>query len=126
MVQRYVEHFKAEQFQPLIDDITKTATDKIRETIWDDVQTFLLSDVESNLQGAMWRQIDDSVEALLGGKEWALNRYALRDRYDSGAIREAVAKHIPLELQEKRVADLEAENKRLRDDLEFYRRARSC
>lgn len=123
-VQRFMEHFEAEQFRPLIDGIVKKATDEIRDKLWDDVVTFFLSDVESNLQGSMWHQIDDSVQALLGGKEWALNRYALKDRYDDKAVREAVAKHIPAELQDKRVADLEAEVARLKSDLEFYRRSR--
>jgi hypothetical protein len=123
-VQRFMEHFEAEHFKPLTDKIVKQATDQIRETLWDDVATFFLSDAESNLQSNMWRQVDDCVQALLGGKEWALKRYALQGRYDDKAIREAVAKHIPKELQDMRVADLEAEVVRLKSDIEFYRRSR--
>lgn len=123
-VQRFMEHFEAEHFKPLTDKIVKQATDEIRDKLWDDVATFFLSDAESNLQNNMWRQVEDCVQALLGGKEWALKRYALGDRYDDKAIREAVAKHIPSELQDARVADLEAEVARLKSDLEFYRRNR--
>jgi hypothetical protein len=65
--------------------------------------------------------VDDTVRALLGGNEWALKRYALGARHDHGAIRAAVAKHIPAELQDARIADLEAEVDRLRKDLEWWR-----
>lgn len=115
---RYMEKFEAEHFKPLIDKMV----DEVRERLWGDFQDFLLSDTELNLQGEMWRMVDGVVEAILGGKPWALNKYALGERHDCEAVRAAVAKHIPAELQDKRVADLEAELERLKRDIEFYRR----
>ena len=87
----------------------------------DDLQSSLLYDTEMNLQGEMWRMVDNCVQALLTGDSWALKRYALTDRHDGEKIREAVARHIPTELQDTRVADLEKEVMRLRNDLKFYR-----
>jgi len=83
--------------------------------------SWLLSDTESNLGLAMARMVDDTVRALLGGNEWALKRYALGGKHDCAAIRAAVAKHIPAELQDARLADLEAEVELLRKDLEWMR-----
>ena len=118
--EEFMAKFEPEHFEPLI----KKAADAFYSSLQSSLEDCLLSDVESNIQGTIWRQIDDSVRALLGGERWALDRYALGERYDCDKIREAVAKHIPAELQEKRVADLEAENKRLHEDNENLRRFR--
>jgi hypothetical protein len=117
----YMAHFEAEHFKPLVDKVV----DEIRTKLWDDLEYRMLSDIESNLQSGMWRLVDDSVKALLGGKQWALQRYALGSRYECAEIRETVAKHIPAELQNERVADLEIENARLVEQIEFLRRMQS-
>jgi len=117
-----VDKFMA-QFEPgPFDQIIKKAADDLYLSLHERLENFLLSDVESNLQGTLWRQIDESVKALLSGEKWALERYALGSKYESEKIREAVAKHIPKELQDARVADLETEIARLREDLEWHRR----
>jgi hypothetical protein len=82
---------------------------------------YLLNDASCNLQNAIWHQIDESVKALLSGEQWALERYALGERYDHEKIREAIAKHIPNELRDKRIDDLEAEVKQLKESLRFAR-----
>lgn len=112
----FMEKFEAEHFKPLIDKLT----DQIRERLWDDLKDYLLGDVESNLQGEMWRMTDNCVQAILGGAQWAMNKYALGERYDCDKVREAVAKHVPVELQDKRIADLEAEVARLKESLRFH------
>jgi hypothetical protein len=86
------------------------------------LEAYLLSDVESNLHTTIWHQIDESVQAILGGRQWALNKYMLGERYDCDKVREAVAKVVPKELQDARVADLEAEIVRLKEALEWARR----
>jgi hypothetical protein len=116
--EKFMADFEAENFSPLL----KKAAETFMETMQESLENWLLSNVESNLQGTIWRQIDESVKALLSGERWALERYALGERYDCEKIRVAVAKHIPSELQDKRIADLEAENKRLREDLAWHRR----
>ncbi len=117
IARRYMENFASEQFEPLI----KEFTDKFRDKLWGDVDTFLISDTESNLQGTIWRMVDEVVRGLLGGKQWMLKRYALGDRYDCDELRAAVAKHIPKELQDARVGDLEAEVAYLKEQLKWER-----
>lgn len=115
--EKFMAQFEAQHLEPLLKKAAESFHDRMRE----DLENFLLSDVESNIQGTIWRQIDDSVRALLSGEQWALKRYALAGRYDCEKIRATVAKHIPAELQDARVSDLEAEIDRLRKELEFYR-----
>lgn len=119
IVDRHMEKFESEHFKPLIEAFTK----QFQDALWDSVRDHLLSDTEMNLQGSMYRMVDDCVAALLGGQEWALKRYAL-GKYNQDELRAAVAKHIPRELQDARIADLEEKNERMRKDLEFYRRYR--
>lgn len=116
--EKFMAAFEAEQFAPLL----KKAADDFYGQLHERLENFLLSDVENNLQGTIWRQIDESVKALLTGQHWAIQRYALGERYDHGRIREVLASLIPAELQDKRVADLEAEVKELKQSLEWERR----
>jgi len=118
--QKFMEHYEPKNFEPMI----KKAADTFMEEMQSALEGWFLSNVESNLQGTIWRQIDDSVEALMGGERWALERYALAGRYDCVKIREAVAKHVPQELQDARLKDLEIENEKLRKDNEYLRRLR--
>lgn len=115
--ERFMKAFSDEHFEPLAKDFAK----QFYERVNGDICAFLLSDAESNLKGSMWRQVDDCVKALLGGQEWALTRYALGERYEHEKIRAAVAKHIPAELQDKRVADLEAKVAELTRYLKWHR-----
>ena len=116
IVEKQMAKFEPEHFKTLIESFAK----QFAEKLWDDVRNHLLSDTELNLQGEMYRMVDNCIEALLTGERWAIERYALRD-YGQEKVRAAVAKHIPEELQDRRIADLEAEVERLKKDLQFYR-----
>lgn len=116
VAQRIMEKFQAEQFEPFV----KSFADQFYAKLSDTVQWHLMNDVEINVQGDIWRAVDASVKALLEGEAWALERYVLGERYDHAKIREAVAKHIPVELQDKRIADLQADNDRLRGLLRHH------
>ena len=118
IAERFMADFEAEHFKPMIDEFSK----RFRDELWSNISDWLLSDTESNLQGAMWRQADAMVGHLLAGDHWAMEKFALGARYDCGKIRKAVAEHIPRELQDARIADLEEEVARLKKDVEFYRR----
>lgn len=122
IVSQFMKSFSDENFAPLATEFSKLFYEKLNE----DIQAWLLADTESNLHGWMYRQVDDCVKALLSGEKWALERYALSERYDGGVkIRAAVAQHIPSEIMDARIADLEAENEQLRNDLKWYRELRS-
>ncbi len=115
--ERFMAAFEAEHFKPMIDRFSRD----FRDAMWGDVVAFFLSDTESNLQGEMWRHADSMVRHVLAGEEWAMKKFALGERYDCEKVRAAVAKSVPRELQDARIADLEAEVAKLKNDLAFYR-----
>lgn len=115
--EKHLEAFQAEHMRPLIDAAAKEFTDKL----WDSVRDHLWSDTEANLQSRMWTMADSIVQALLSGEQWAVNKYLLGERYDCAKARATVAALVPKELQDARVADLEAEVERLNKDLRYYR-----
>jgi len=117
VAERLMKDFEAELFEPLL----KKASDGFYDAVRDKVETFLLSDTECNIQGEMYRMVDNCVEALLTGKQWALQRYALTDKFDGAAIREGIIQHIPEELKDKRISDLEKELKTLKEDLQWHK-----
>ena len=112
-----LKEFEAEHFKPII----KKLTDAVGEALWDMVRDSLIDDTSRNVAGHIQDRIESSIEALLGGKEWAIKKYAL-EGYDRDKIREAVAKAIPKELQDLRIVDLEKEVARLKDSLDFHTR----
>lgn len=120
IAEKFMAPFEAEHFEPLI---TKFA-DTFRAQLWTELETFLLSDIESNLQGSLWRMVDGTINALLTGEQWALNRYAMAQaRYgDAEKVRAAVAKHLGDELARARIADLESQLADARDTIERQRR----
>lgn len=118
IVAKHMEKFEPEHFKPLIESFTK----QFQDALWDTVRDHLLQDTELNVHGAMYRMVDDCVAALLSGEQWALRRYAL-GKYSQEKIREAVARHIPRELQDARIVDLEEEVKRLKDRVRSHERA---
>lgn len=118
VAERVLANFEAEHFKPLVDSVVKEINDKI----WESVQDCLLCDTEMNIQGEIWRTVDECVAALLGGKKWAFDKYVLGERYDCDEIRAVVAKHIPAELQDARIKDLEAENASLKERIEWLDR----
>jgi hypothetical protein len=111
------ESFTSEMMEPLI----KEAAEAFQHKLWDHVHDYLWMDTEFNLQGHMWRTVDDIVKALLGGNEWALKKYVLGERYDCESVRAEVAKHIPEELQAAEIKDLKAKVERLEEQNQFYR-----
>lgn len=117
VVERAMAGVQSSDFKSMIDSIGK----QIIDHVWEKVQDHLLSDTEMNLQGAMWRQVDDMVRHILAGEKWAMARFALGERYDCEAVRAAVARSVPAELQDARVADLERQVAQLKKDVAFYR-----
>lgn len=116
----FVSGMKEEQFKPIIEKITKD----IHTELWNKIADSMIYDIENSVQFHIWQTVDDIVKYLLGGTKWAMDKYALGERYDCDKVREAIAKHIPRELQEARIVDLEEENKKLKDELEWARKYR--
>ena len=102
--------------------LVKTSVDAFYEKLQEAVENSIISDAERNIQGHIWRTVDDTVKALLSGERWALERYCLGSRYDHDKVRKAIAEHIPDEIAKGRIADLEAEIASLKQSLEWARR----
>jgi uncharacterized protein (UPF0297 family) len=119
---RFAEAFmsgvEAEHFKPVLEKVVKD----IADALFDRVQDSFIHSVESNVQSHIWQEVDQIVRYLLAGTPWAVERYALGNRYNCVQVREAVARHVPEELQDERIADLEAEVASLKQSLEWARR----
>jgi hypothetical protein len=117
VMQEACDSFDTKSFEPVL----KKTADDFHEMLLENVQEYLWSNAEVNLQGKAWRMVDQCVQALLSGERWAMEKYALGERYDCAKVRATVARHVPKELQDARIADLEAEVKRLNEQLGWHR-----
>lgn len=120
LTEKVMAQFQAEHFKPLL----KTIADHVTEHLWDIFRDSIIEDTEQNIAGHIRYRVEESVKALLSGNEWAIKKYALAG-YDPDGIRKAIAAHIPKEIQDLRMKELEAENKRLREAIDLERRIRS-
>ena len=118
IAENFMKQFEADQFKPLLDKFV----DQFRERVWDDFATFLMADTEGNLHIQIRQRVDRAIEALLTGNPNYISQFVMPEHGSFGEqIREAVARAIPVELQDRRIKDLEAENERLRKSLEYRR-----
>jgi acylphosphatase len=120
VAERAMANFQIEHFEPILEKFTT----EFRDRLWEKMQGSFLMDAELGIQTEIWNTVDGTVRALLSGETWALARYALGSRYDQEAVRAAIAKHIPAELQDKRIQDLESKVQSLTESLERERRYR--
>lgn len=103
--------FDAEHIKPIIEK----AADEFREKLWDDVRDWLLADTEQNVAGAVRDMVGQTIDALLTGKEWAMQRYPFADYCRGEEIRAAVCKHAGDAVLARRIKELE-ETVAKRDD----------
>lgn len=120
--QRFAEgvmkDFQDEHLQPLM----KTIADEVQDKLWDVARDWLLQDTETNVHGAVREMVNQTVDALLTGKEWAMQRYPYADYTRGEEIRRAVAKHGADPLLMARIADLEAEIAKQKETIDWLRR----
>lgn len=116
--EKFMAPFEAEHFKALIDKFA----DDFRDKLWSDVADYLVADTETNLHETTRRAVEATVQALLTGEQWALNRYPLASFHDGEKIRKAVALHIGDEIALGRIADLEKEIAELKRRLEWASR----
>jgi len=102
-------------------EIIDKAVKDFRDKLTDAVQSSVMSDVECNVQGEIWREVDAIVTAILGGEQWALQRHVLGDRWDCEKIRKTIARMIPDELYSARIKEMEARIEQLEKDVRWYR-----
>lgn len=117
IAEKIIAQFEAEQFKPLI----KKIEDMVGEHLWDMVRDSLLDDTTHNIAGEIRDRVEKTIEALLGGNQWAVEKYILAQRYQRDEIRKQLAALIPEQLQDARIADLEKEVAKLKEDLQRER-----
>ena len=109
--------FEAEHLKPLVEKIA----DEFRDKLWDDLKDYIVGDTEMNVGSHICQMVEGTVRALLTGEEWAMRRYPFCDYRDGEKIRKAIAEHSGDAIAKARIADLEAELKRVRENLEWHR-----
>jgi hypothetical protein len=114
IAERFLKNFAVEHFEPLV----KHFTEKFRDELWTDITSWLLADTESNLALEIRNRVDRSVNALLEGNPNYIKQYVM-GQYNDEEIRKAIARHIPKELQDLRVLDLEKQVASLTESLKY-------
>lgn len=109
--------FEAEHLKPLVEKVA----DEFRDKLWDDLKDYIVGDTEMNVQSHICQMVEGTIRGLLTGEEWAMRRYPFCDYRDGEKIRKAIAEHSGDEVAKARIADLEKELKRLRENLEWHR-----
>ena len=110
--------FQDEHLQPLM----KIIADEVQDKLWDVARDWLLQDTETNVHGAVRDMVEQTINALLTGKEWAMQRYPYADYSKGEEIRKAVAVHGSDELLMRRIADLESEIAKKEETIQWLRR----
>ena len=91
--QRFVENALRGEEGGLFADLVKKAADDLYGQALEKFQAHLVFDASANVAGHIERQVNDTVQALLTGEPWALERYPLTALYDGLAIRAALLRH---------------------------------
>ena len=116
---RVAEHVTSGVEAAPLQKVAAKVIDDIRTAVYEYVEDHMRSDLESNLQSHLTDMVDSTVNALLTGEEWALNRYPLSKRYDAVGVRAACAKYGGESLLMLRIADLEKRVGELAESLRF-------
>lgn len=113
---RVMDRFAADMFKPLVEKFAK----EFQDELWGAITGWLIEDTQSNLQTEINTRIERTIEALLTGNRHYINQFVLPAYSSQGeAIRAAVAKAIPADLQLRRIKDLEEQVESLTRSLEF-------
>lgn len=119
--QRWAEAMAAKLDPEAIKPIIDKACGDLRDAIWSATVDWLVDDCENNSAGAVRHMVGQTVEALLTGKEWAMNRYPYADYSKGEEVRAAVAKYGGDILLMRRIADLEATVAKRDETIRFLR-----
>ena len=117
--ERFLAHWQTEHAEELATAIVKPVLDIVQEKVWDAFRDFLLTDTEQNIQGYMRDMVERSVMALIGGEKWANVKYISPEGYRTEKVRETLAKLYSDEIKDGRIADLEAELARVKEQLRY-------
>lgn len=113
---RVMDRFSAEMFRPMVDKFTK----QFQDDLWAKITDWLIEDTRSNIASEINTRIERTIAALLTGNRHYIDQFVLPAYSSHGeAIRAAIAREIPEELQQRRIKDLEDQVASLTRSLEF-------
>lgn len=111
----------AEKLREPLSKAIKEITDEIHESIHNYLMDWLESDLQSNFAGLVRTRAERIINGLFNGSYEEATAKQWLESYDFEKYREKVVVNYPRIITEKRVSELEEENKRLRENLESYR-----
>ena len=117
----FLKHWQEEHAEQLAEAIMKPVLDAVQDKVWDAFRDHLVGDTELNVAGVMRDMVESSVRALIGGEKWANVKYISPAGYRTEKVRETLAKLYSDEIKDGRIADLETEVERLKEQLRWYR-----
>ena len=91
--QRFIENAVRGEEGELFSALVKKTADDFYEQALEKFQDHLVYDAAINVGGHIRKMVDDTVQALLTGEPWAMERYPLTAFYDGLAIRAALLRH---------------------------------
>jgi len=118
---RFAEEVMKDVEATFFEPALKKFSDELYTAMLDKTNDWLASDAEVNVQGHIWRTVDEIVKGILSGEKWIVDRYVIGSKYECGSIRTTLATHVPKRLQDARIADLEEEISRLNETIKFLR-----
>lgn len=116
----FLAHWQEEHAAKVAEEVIKPILDTIHERVNDAFRDHLLSDAEQNLQGTMRSMVESTVGALIGGHKWATEKYIETPYSDGQKVRETLAKLHSDPIKDGRIADLEKEVERLKEQLRWH------
>jgi hypothetical protein len=120
--ERFLKHWQEEHAEHLAEAIMKPVLDAVHDKVWDAFRDHLLSDAELNVAGTMRDMVESSVHALIGGEKWANVKYIAPEGYRTEKVRETLARLYSDQIKDGRIADLEKEVERLREQVRWLSR----
>lgn len=107
--------------QETLDRLAKDVAKKVSDEVFNQISAFLWDGgIEHNMQLSATHMVKDVLEAVVSGNKVLASRIALQ-KYDQHGVRAAIAKLIPDEVLQARIADLEKEVEQLRGSLRWAR-----
>lgn len=98
--------------------------DSVRDKLWSDVENYLISDNIENIRLTISRECQSIIEAFLVGDLTVLKATMILSDYTHSRlteVRKAIFNACGDEITKQVIKDLEDKNKRLKEDLDFYK-----
>ena len=103
----FLKHWKQEHAEQVCGPIVKHVTDEITEKVWDAFRDWFVDDGEGNVRIKINEMVESTVNALLGGEQWAIDKYLTGSGWHCEQTRKTLAALHSDAIKDARIADLE-------------------